>query len=245
MPRAVKSAGHFCLPKSRTRQKINPAKMDVVKKWRQGERHPVTGKIFWAYQVKPYGTYESWLTDEKFAAYVEKRKAAWRRRPKTNYTEKRAYDNAWREKNRAKVNAMARIRHAKQRREQPEKVAEWKRSAYRREQENPMCRLKKSLRARLAVAIKRNRGKRARETKAILGCSLSFVRAYLEARFKPGMTWENYGTAWHVDHATPLASAKSMNDVYRLCHYTNLQPLWAPENLAKRDRVARQTELGL
>lgn len=69
-----------------------------------------------------------------------------------------------------------------------------------------------------------------------LGCTLAELKARLEERFQPGMTWENYGfRGWHVDHIRPLASF-DLTDAEQLkaaCHYTNLQPLWATDNLKK------------
>jgi hypothetical protein len=50
------------------------------------------------------------------------------------------------------------------------------------------------------------------------------------------MSWDNHGE-WHIDHIIPLSSAKNENDVYTLCHYTNLQPLWAEENLRKSNKI--------
>mgnify|MGYP002132731409 FL=1 len=46
------------------------------------------------------------------------------------------------------------------------------------------------------------------------------------------MTWDNYGD-WHIDHIIPLNSAQTEEDLYKLCHYSNLQPLWALDNLKK------------
>lgn len=46
------------------------------------------------------------------------------------------------------------------------------------------------------------------------------------------MTWENYGQ-WHIDHIIPLAEGKTARQLNKLCHYTNLAPLWAQENLRK------------
>lgn len=50
------------------------------------------------------------------------------------------------------------------------------------------------------------------------------------------MTWENRNE-WHIDHITPLSSAKTEEELYKLCHYTNLQPLWAEENLKKGNKI--------
>jgi len=68
----------------------------------------------------------------------------------------------------------------------------------------------------------------------LLGCSISFLKIFLEAKFKEGMTWENHGE-WHIDHIKPCASFNLLNDdEQKKCfNYTNLQPLWALENLSK------------
>jgi hypothetical protein len=50
------------------------------------------------------------------------------------------------------------------------------------------------------------------------------------------MTWENQGK-WHIDHIIPLSSAKTEKEMYKLCHYTNLQPLWAFDNLSKGSKI--------
>jgi hypothetical protein len=52
------------------------------------------------------------------------------------------------------------------------------------------------------------------------------------------MNWENYGQfGWHVDHIIPLSSAKTEEEIYKLSHYTNLQPLWAQDNLKKGNKI--------
>lgn len=69
-----------------------------------------------------------------------------------------------------------------------------------------------------------------------LGCSAEELRAHIESRFKPGMTWDNHGVhGWHIDHIKPLVSFDLDNreEWGRAMHYTNLQPLWAKENIMK------------
>jgi hypothetical protein len=52
------------------------------------------------------------------------------------------------------------------------------------------------------------------------------------------MSWENYGFyGWHIDHIIPLCSAKNEEELKRLCHYTNLQPLWSTDNLSKGSKI--------
>ena len=50
------------------------------------------------------------------------------------------------------------------------------------------------------------------------------------------MSWDNYGE-WHIDHIIPLASATTEEGVLKLYHYSNLQPLWAKDNLSKGSKI--------
>lgn len=96
-------------------------------------------------------------------------------------------------------------------------------------------RLGLSLRHRLKRGLRRNEQKAGSAVRD-LGCSVPFLKTYLESLFKPGMSWSNWAhKGWHIDHIVPL-SAFDLTDreqFLRACHYTNLQPLWAAENLAK------------
>lgn len=66
----------------------------------------------------------------------------------------------------------------------------------------------------------------------ILGCDYETFANHIESQFKDGMSWENR-SEWHIDHIIPLASAKTESEVLALNHYTNLQPLWALDNIKK------------
>lgn len=69
-----------------------------------------------------------------------------------------------------------------------------------------------------------------------LGAERDFVRKHLQDQFKDGMSWENYGE-WQIDHIIPLSSADTVERVVELNHYTNLQPLWAEENIKKSNKI--------
>mgnify|MGYP003672055855 FL=1 len=58
------------------------------------------------------------------------------------------------------------------------------------------------------------------------------LKLHIESQFKSEMSWDNYGK-WEIDHKQPLASAKTPEEVLKLNHYTNLQPMWALENRIK------------
>ena len=96
------------------------------------------------------------------------------------------------------------------------------------------------LRARLYAAL-RNMQKKGSAIKD-LGCTLPELKRWLESNFKDGMTWENYGE-WHIDHIIPLSRVDLTREEHlrKVCHYTNLQPLWATENLAKGNKISQGT----
>lgn len=72
----------------------------------------------------------------------------------------------------------------------------------------------------------------------ILGCDIKFFKEYIESKFKDDMNWLNYGVVWDIDHKIPLSSAVNEDDVIRLNHYTNLQPLDSYINrFVKRDKL--------
>jgi hypothetical protein len=73
-----------------------------------------------------------------------------------------------------------------------------------------------------------------------LGCSIEQLKQYLESKFLLGMTWDNWTTdGWHIDHIKPLASfdLTDKKQFLEACHYTNLQPLWATDNIIKSDKI--------
>jgi len=92
--------------------------------------------------------------------------------------------------------------------------------------------LKKNLRNRLTIALKNNQktGSAVKD----LGCSIEELKNHLENLFQEGMSWDNR-SEWHIDHIKPLASFDLNNrvELLKACHYTNLQPLWAKDNLIK------------
>jgi hypothetical protein len=81
---------------------------------------------------------------------------------------------------------------------------------------------------------------KGKKTEQILGCTIKEFIKHLQSKFKPGMTFENHGQGkgkWNIDHIIPVSSAKTEEEIYKLNHYTNLQPLWWEENMAKGKRI--------
>lgn len=120
-------------------------------------------------------------------------------------------------------------------------------NAYRnaRKKVDPLYKLTQSLRARMASFFRRGKlGKsgivrKQKTTIEMLGADFDTVFNHINSQMKSGMTWENYGQrGWHIDHRTPLCSAKNQEELMGLMHYTNLQPLWALDNQKKGGKNA-------
>jgi hypothetical protein len=100
--------------------------------------------------------------------------------------------------------------------------------------------LGKTIRQRIREVIKNSNGSKAYKTMDLLDCTIQEVREHLEKQFKEGMTWENHGNdGWHIDHIIPCASFDLTDpEQQKKCfHYTNLQPLWAKENMSKGAKI--------
>ncbi len=95
-----------------------------------------------------------------------------------------------------------------------------------------------NLRSRCANAVRR--GTKHSSLSEYLGCSIPELKTHLESKWQPGMSWDNYTyRGWHIDHIRPLASFDLADPgQFKVAfHYTNLQPLWALDNLQKSDTV--------
>ena len=107
-----------------------------------------------------------------------------------------------------------------------------------RKKDYPILKIKDRLRNRLWFYIKSNGLLKKESSEKLLGCSWDNLKEHIEKQFKDGMTWENHGKyGWHIDHIIPLSSGKSEDDLNKLCHYSNLQPLWWDDNLSKSNKI--------
>lgn len=119
-----------------------------------------------------------------------------------------------------------------------ENTREWKRKQYallKEKADDDFLKLK--LQNNIGRRIREILGqKKSERCEYYVGCSLKDLRSHLETTFCEGMTWDNYGK-WHVDHIFPCASFDMSNEIERRAcfHYTNLQALWASDNVKKKD----------
>ena len=124
--------------------------------------------------------------------------------------------NEWRAKNKDKVN---------------ERANKWRAKRYNSEKDS--YKFKCLIRNQVRRYIIDKKGKRTEE---ILGETFDNVRLHIEKLFVDGMSWNNHGE-WHIDHIIPLGSGTNEEEYIKLNHYTNLQPLWAADNLKKGARI--------
>lgn len=98
------------------------------------------------------------------------------------------------------------------------------------------------IRTRISKLLKQKNADKYNKFYTYLGCSKQDFILYFQAKFKEGMTWENHGE-WHIDHIKPCASFNLLdeNEQKKCFHYTNLQPLWASENLSKGSKYVDES----
>jgi hypothetical protein len=88
----------------------------------------------------------------------------------------------------------------------------------------------------ISGSFKRQGYKKFSKTHEILGCTFEEFKEHIEKQFVDGMSWDNR-SKWHIDHIYPISLAKSEEEVIKLNHYTNLQPLWAKDNIRKSNKL--------
>lgn len=130
-----------------------------------------------------------------------------------------------------------RAKSTQYRKEHHDEICAKRRAAYKqRRNTDEMFLFAKQVRHNIRQAFTRKFRTKVGRTEEILGCSIIEFKEYIASKFQDGMTFDNYGQ-WHLDHIIPLASAKTIEDIIRLCHYTNYQPLWAFDNISKGSKI--------
>jgi hypothetical protein len=167
-----------------------------------------------------------------------KKTDVWREREKERSCERRQttqnkqYREQYYQKNKEKIDNQKNICRLNN----LEKYQETAREYHKKKMESNdiLYKLRKNLRRRINLIVKN----KIISTNEIIGCNWDILKNHLENLFFDGMSWENYGPkGWHIDHVIPLASAKTIDEVYQLNHFTNLQPLWAKDNLSKGAKI--------
>ena len=176
-------------------------------------------------------------------AYYQKNKEKEKQRRKNfatlNSEKVRKIRKNWDIKNRAEYrkNNLEKIRENARR--YRNKKSTWEKECQRKK-EDVNFRLKHLICRRIANAIKKQCSNKSIKTIELLGCSIQQAREHIEKQFKDGMSWDNYELyTWHIDHIYPLSKfdLTKIEEQKKAFHYTNLQPLFATDNIRKSDRI--------
>ena len=126
-------------------------------------------------------------------------------------------------------------RRSRKIKEDPEYRKKINRKKATRLNKNPIFKYRKSMASMLRRDIKSgyNNGTLSHR---VLGVDFETMKSHLESLFVEGMSWDNFGE-WHLDHIIPLSLAKTKEEVLKLLHYTNVQPLWAKDNIDKANKI--------
>jgi len=156
---------------------------------------------------------------------VDAQSKAWK---EANPEKMAEYKKNWAKNNPEKVK--------KSRRKRQDKHRQWKNQQYAK---NPTYKLGVNIRnhsTKISQIVKAKKGKTSLE---YLGCTLKEFQNHIESQWQEGMTWENHSAdGWHIDHIVPIDwYIKNSDDPWQANHYTNLQPLWAKENLSKNNKI--------
>ena len=170
---------------------------------------------------------------------------------------KRSHDKTYRDRHRHRLLAyhreyyvehqdVARARNAKRYLQNKTSIiARHVRNQARRRLEDECFALAGRVRARVREALSRSGVPRKQNTLTLVGCTAAELKSHIESLFSPGMSWGNRHL-WHVDHIIPLSKFDLRDQTQQAAafHYTNLQPLWAKDNLKKSDKVPGQSLFG-
>jgi hypothetical protein len=154
-------------------------------------------------------------------------------RYKNNKTKMLLQSKKWVKNNQNKVKKNRRLWYEKNKKEILQKALQYKKHRYKTDLSYKLlCSLRRRLHRTVDGKSKNN------STIKLLGCSIEELKIHLEKQFTNGMSWKNYGK-WHIDHIKPCASFDlSLENEQKLCfHFTNLQPLWAKDNIKKSDKI--------
>jgi len=148
--------------------------------------------------------------------HLEEARAKKRKWYKENREEALAYNKAWNKNNPDKVRA----------------------AKHRRLLNDPQYKIACNIRRRIHAVLKGI--SKSKSSLKLLGCDIPTFMKHIESQFTEGMTWQNYGLyGWHLDHIMPCVSfdLTKPEEQAKCFHYTNLQPLWAKDNLSKRATI--------
>lgn len=211
---------------------MSPAEQkEYRRRWYQKHKERILCKQRIAYAIDP--------------SLIKAKNAASRKRNRDKIRERdRLYRASMSKEARERLNRMARERIARN----PEKRRKVARESARRKRASPAGKLEHRIAVAVSSALRGE--KRGRSWKRLLGYSVEELKGHIESLFRDGMSWREFAAGKiHIDHKIPKSkfAYTTPEDIeFRRCWaLENLQPMWANENLSKRDRVLGPSQIAL
>lgn len=200
----------------------------------RGDPHPTTPGLFYWGKSSKGARGPLWMTAERLAEARANQMRLTKEWQARNPDKVRLHGKRMRAKTKARRAETTRA----WKKRNPER---WKEIKYRHQKNRRLtdtlfvliCRM----RARIRMALKATGWKKNSRTFQMLGCTPDQLRAHIESQFKDGMSWDRLREI-HIDHKKPVCSARTKRELFRLFHFTNLQPLWAKDNQAKGSKIS-------
>jgi len=165
-----------------------------------------------------YNKYKESIKNSNSKYYKSQKYKYW----SVNNKNKKTYSKTYYEANKDKINARIKQRRKK----------------------DPLFKLRRNTSSLIGHSIKNKGYTKKSKTYQILGCTYKEFKEHIERQFTKGMTWDNQGE-WHLDHIYPVSLAENEEELIKLNHYTNFQPLWAEDNLKKSNKIENGKQIKL
>ena len=193
---------------------VNNGCVLMKNKTKRGTINEFNGLIYWC-KIKGK---DLWLNPSKFQEYNQK--------------EKQRKDD-WYLKNKEIVKERTKTWSKNNKQKKSVRDAEYKK---KRLSNDPLYKMSCSIRCLINISLRKFGYSKKSKTQEILGCSFLEFKRHIENQFKDGMGWHNK-QLWHIDHITPVSSAKNESEILMLNNFKNLRPLWAKENISKGNKI--------
>jgi len=182
---------------------------------------------------------KEWYQKNKDSKHqIDRKRNYYKKNSKEIIERSKEYNSDYYQNNKERLNKASRKRYQENKGSLPDRSEKNKKYYNNRYKNDINFKIKVNLRNRLNNAIKNNQ--KTGSAVSDLGCSIDEFKIHIEAQFQKGMTWGNWSKkGWHIDHIKPLVSFDLANreEFLKAVHYSNLQPLWATDNLKKSDSI--------
>jgi len=188
------------------------------------------GKIFWCIDNRLKNP-EIWLDQNAYQNRHNKDKIRSKKWNSDNLHKVKSNSKSWNQRNKDKCREYCKKWRSKNKKRKREYESQLKKLS-------PLYGITQSIRALVLTKFREGGYTKKSKVYEMLGCSYADFKKHIESQFKEGMSWKNHNRhGWHLDHIIPCASANSEQELIKLNHYTNYQPLWAKDNMTKGSKL--------